>query len=164
MRYFYHTIFHGVYNTKSFCFTETCTYSVKFENTLLKVILTVQLLYGHHYWGEPERAPPRALQRLRSLSHNNENISYVLAPVYKRLYFIRDVTYISRPVAGPHATRKRKAGSLKVQRSPKSGSRTNTFTSVSSWLCGSASHRLALIIVWQLATLLKEVRTISIAL
>ena len=54
-------------------------------------------------WGEPERAPPRALQRLRSLSHNNDdnddnndNISYVLAPVYKRLYFIRDVTYISR--------------------------------------------------------------------
>ena len=50
-----------------------------------------------HYcnWGEPERAPPRALQRLRSLSHNNV-ILYVLAPVYKRLYFIRDVTYISR--------------------------------------------------------------------
>ena len=44
-------------------------------------------------WGEPERAPPRALQRLRSLSHN---ISYVLALVYKRLYFIRDVTYIPR--------------------------------------------------------------------
>ena len=27
-------------------------------------------------WGEPERAPPRALQRLRSLSHGG--ISYVL--------------------------------------------------------------------------------------
>ena len=53
------------------------------------------------YWGEPERAPPRALQRLRSLSHNgdnddNNNISYVLAPVYKRPYFIQDVMYISR--------------------------------------------------------------------
>ena len=121
-------------------------------------------------WGEPERAPPSALQRLRSLSHNNDdnndndnNISYVLAPAYKRLYFIRDVTYISR-AHGPRAKRKRKAGSLKVQRSRKSASRTNTFTSVSSWLCGSASHRLALIIVWQLATLLKEVRTSSIAL
>ena len=35
------------------------------------------------------------------LSSNNDNdddnnISYVLAPAYKRLYFIRDVTYISR--------------------------------------------------------------------
>ena len=54
----------------------------------------------HNNWGEPERAPPRALQRLRSLSHNDgnndNNISYVLAPVYKRLYCIRDVTYISR--------------------------------------------------------------------
>ena len=65
---------------------------------------------------------------------------------------------------GPRATRKRKAGSLKVQRSPKSASRTNTFTTVSSWLCGSASHRLALIIVWQLATLMKEVITSSLAL
>ena len=27
--------------------------------------------YALHCWGEPERAPPRALQRLRSLSHVN---------------------------------------------------------------------------------------------
>ena len=33
------------------------------------------------YWGEPERAPPRALQRLRSLSHN---ISYVLPNAHAR--------------------------------------------------------------------------------
>ena len=117
---------------------------------------------GQYYWGEPERAPPRALQRLRSLSHNgdNNNISYVLAPVYKRLYFIRDVMYISRA----HALRANVKPALKVQRSPKSASRTNTFTTVSSWLCGSASHRLALIIVWKLATLLKEVITSSLAL
>ena len=38
------------------------------------------------YWGEPERAPPRALQRLRSLSHNNDNggISYVLPNAHAR--------------------------------------------------------------------------------
>ena len=37
-------------------------------------------------WGEPERAPPRALQRLRSLSHNNDNggISYVLPNAHAR--------------------------------------------------------------------------------
>ena len=38
-------------------------------------------------WGEPERAPPRALQRLRSLSHNNGNdggISYVLPNAHAR--------------------------------------------------------------------------------
>ena len=72
-------------------------------------IRTCRCTYVYMYiytsnWGEPERAPPRALQRLRSLSHNNDdnddndnNISYVLAPVYKRLYFIRDVTYIRGP-------------------------------------------------------------------
>ena len=83
-------------------------------------------------------------------------------PCINTLYLLhtgRDVK-----LAGPRATRKRRAGSLKVQRSPKSASRTNTFTTASSWLCGSASHRLALIIVWQLATLLKEVRTSSLAL
>ena len=40
-----------------------------------------------YYWGEPERAPPRALQRLRSLSHNNDNgggISYVLLNAHAR--------------------------------------------------------------------------------
>ena len=84
-------------------------------------------------------------------------ITYVLAPVYKPpvLHTGRDVH-----LAGPRARRKRKAGSLKVQRSPKAASRTNT---ISRWPCGSASHRLALIIVWQLATL-KEVRTSSLAL
>ena len=39
-------------------------------------------------WGEPERAPPRALQRLRSLSHNDNNggggISYVLLNAHAR--------------------------------------------------------------------------------
>ena len=39
-------------------------------------------------WGEPERAPPRALQRLRSLSHNNNDdnggISYVLPNAHAR--------------------------------------------------------------------------------
>ena len=35
-----------------------------------------------HNWGEPERAPPRALQRLRSLSHGN--ISYVLPNAHAR--------------------------------------------------------------------------------
>ena len=37
----------------------------------------------------------------------------VLAPVYKRTHTGRDVK-----LAGPRATRKRRAGSLKVQRSP----------------------------------------------
>ena len=52
-------------------------------------VLFVQPLYIHvhvHNWGKPERAPPRALQRLRSLSHNNDHdndnngggISYIL--------------------------------------------------------------------------------------
>ena len=38
------------------------------------------------HWGEPERAPPRALQRLRSLSHGNDgnNISYVLPNAHAR--------------------------------------------------------------------------------
>ena len=39
-------------------------------------------------WGEPERAPPRALQRLRSLSHNDNGggggISYVLPNAHAR--------------------------------------------------------------------------------
>ena len=35
-------------------------------------------------WGEPERAPPRALQRLRSLSHNGGGISYVLLNAHAR--------------------------------------------------------------------------------
>ena len=35
-------------------------------------------VFLEYNWGEPERAPPRALQRLRSLSHNNGSISYVL--------------------------------------------------------------------------------------
>ena len=36
-------------------------------------------------WGEPERAPPRALQRLRSLSHNGGGgISYVLPNAHAR--------------------------------------------------------------------------------
>ena len=42
-----------------------------------------------YYWGEPERAPPRDLQRLRSLSHNDDNdngggISYVLPNAHAR--------------------------------------------------------------------------------
>ena len=43
----------------------------------------IALVYN---WGEPERAPPRALQRLRSLSHNNGNggISYVLPNAHAR--------------------------------------------------------------------------------
>ena len=45
--------------------------------------------YLRYYWGEPERAPPRALQRLRSLSHNNDDngnggISYVLPNAHAR--------------------------------------------------------------------------------
>ena len=89
------------------------------------------------------------------------NISYVLAPVYKRLYFIRDMTYVART----HALRTnvqpahwKFKGHQNLQRV-----RTLQFTSVSSWLCGSASHRRALIIVWQLAMLLKEVRTSSLS-
>ena len=117
------------------------------------VLVTIHV----YYWGEPERAPPRALQRLRSLSHNGNNISYVLAPAYKRLYFIRDVTYISRA----HALR---ANVKPAHRKFKGHQNLHRVRALSSWLCGSASHRLALIIVWQLATLLKEVRTSSIAL
>ena len=71
---------------------------------------------------------------------------YVLAPDGPCInaHTGRDVT-----LAGPRprATRKHRAGSLKVQRSPKSASRRDIFTTVSSCLCELTSHRLALIIV-----------------
>ena len=43
-------------------------------------------------------SPHDVLHRTSNDDNNDDdnNISYVLAPAYKRLYFIRDVTYISR--------------------------------------------------------------------
>ena len=46
-------------------------------------------VYVVYNWGEPERAPPRALKRLRSLSHNDDDnggISYVLPNAHARSY------------------------------------------------------------------------------
>ena len=48
--------------------------------------MPVVATFQFHNWGEPERAPPRALQQLRSLSHNDDNgsISYVLTNAHER--------------------------------------------------------------------------------